>query len=527
MLCLFLGEFFLLTFRYDALTLLERPQSDWFSWLAYSGYALKAAAVFGAAMLLALGPRLRTYYQSLRICESDHLVMHLLLMQLIIYGVFFGLTDTIFGQSGLVRNTSLFVFTSWLASLCFVVGLSFLTFAPSSFWRKFVVQERRSIVMAILVALCSLAIALSAQQLWEPLSELTFVTAATLLELVYHEVVQDSGEFLLGTPTFVVKIAAACSGYEGIGLVVVLTGFYLSSFRREFRFPQAFWLFPIGIVAIWGFNAVRIVVLIIIGTEFSPAVAVGGFHSQAGWIAFLFVTFGLLTISYRLDFFTQRIRPQKIRSENVSTVFLMPLAALLSMTLLTSALAANFDWFYPIRVVVTATVLVLLWHHFKLQRFLVRPLKLSFVPILAGTLVFFVWLILVPEDPEGDAIFRAELSLVSTSVFYGWLILRVVGSVITVPLAEELAFRGFVMERLTKISGTKGLRLEFSWLALVASSVLFGVLHDAWLAGIAAGIIYGLVRYYRNNLTDCVVAHGVTNFLLFLFAYNTGAWSVL
>ncbi len=69
-------------------------------------------------------------------------------------------------------------------------------------------------------------------------------------------------------------------------------------------------------------------------------------------------------------------------------------------------------------------------------------------------------------------------------------------------------------------------RLRFSWIALVVSSVLFGLMHADWVAGILAGLAYGLVRYHRGSLTDAIVAHAMTNLFLTVYVIATGHWSV-
>ena len=86
-----------------------------------------------------------------------------------------------------------------------------------------------------------------------------------------------------------------------------------------------------------------------------------------------------------------------------------------------------------------------------------------------------------------------------------WLGFRVLGAVLTVPLVEELAFRGYVFRRL---SGTDPEGLErFPWWPLVASSVLFGALHGRWLAGTLAGMGYALAFNRRGRMGDADGGH--------------------
>jgi CAAX prenyl protease-like protein len=56
---------------------------------------------------------------------------------------------------------------------------------------------------------------------------------------------------------------------------------------------------------------------------------------------------------------------------------------------------------------------------------------------------------------------------------------------------------------------------RFSWLALLVSSLLFGLLHgDRWFVGILAGALYALVLLRRGRIGDAVAAHATTNALL-------------
>ena len=67
---------------------------------------------------------------------------------------------------------------------------------------------------------------------------------------------------------------------------------------------------PLGTVAIWLANVVRITALIAIGTWFSADIAAGGFHSQAGWIAFNAVGLGLVLLARGSRFFRRDDGPQ-------------------------------------------------------------------------------------------------------------------------------------------------------------------------------------------------------------------------
>ena len=340
LLSLFAGELLLVSFRYDALGLVETGgEHIWFGWLGYSGHLAKIGIVFAVAFLLALGPRLQTLYSNLLEEATAHAYVRMLLAQLIAYAAFFWFTHTIFANPSSSLSLPVWPVVMWLAALPLMTCLWLLAVAPAAYWLDLVRAERFAIGVASLVAIAAWGIAQASQELWGPLSDMTFDVSASLLGLAYSDVILDTESHLLGTRQFAVNIAAACSGYEGIGLVVVFTSFYLSVFRRDFRFPHALLLFPLGIITIWTFNAVRIVLLIIIGHELSPEVALGGFHSQAGWISFVLVTVGLMVIAYKVNYFSAS-RNTTVDRTGISApvALLVPLVVLLSSTMLTSAL---------------------------------------------------------------------------------------------------------------------------------------------------------------------------------------------
>ena len=84
-----------------------------------------------------------------------------------------------------------------------------------------------------------------------------------LLGVAYSDIYYSLPEKLVGTATFEITIAPECSGYEGVGLVTLLLALYLWLFRMHLRFPQALLLFPVGALAVWLANAVRITALIV------------------------------------------------------------------------------------------------------------------------------------------------------------------------------------------------------------------------------------------------------------------------
>jgi exosortase E/protease (VPEID-CTERM system) len=367
------------------------------------------------------------------------------------------------------------------------------------------------------------AIGRAATGLWLPLSRSTLWVVHGLLSLVYADSLCLPANLIVGTPSFIVRIEPECSGYEGIGLILTFLAGYLWFVRRDYRFPRSLGLLPLGAGAMWLANAFRIALLIGLGTSVSPDVAERGFHSHAGWLALNSVGLGLVFATRRMRFFTSdSLAAERPRTSSPSVAYLAPLVAILATALVTGAFSSGFDWFYPARVLAAAAVL---WA-FRCDYFELRW-TWSWPAVAIGAGTFLVWMALEPRTTsDAGATFSARLAALSPAGAIVWLAFRVVGSVVTVPLAEELAFRGYLTRRLISQDFESLPPGQFTWWSFLVSSVLFGALHGRWLAGTLAGMLYALALYRRGKLADAVLAHATTNALIAVYVLTTASWSL-
>ncbi|MBM4056843.1 MAG: exosortase E/protease, VPEID-CTERM system, partial [Planctomycetes bacterium] len=350
----------------------------------------------------------------------------------------------------------------------------------------------------------------------------------------------------IGIEGFTVKVNGGCSGYQGIGLIILLFSGYLWWFRRLHRFPQSFLLFPLGIGLIFLSNIVRITALILVGIWISPEIAVDGFHSQAGWVAFLVVGLGIIAAASRMPFFTLPVEDEHatggvpgstaataaaVRAASATAptygptvaACLFPFLAMLASTILTELFAekGTLSKGYPLRVIAIAAVLWNLRHEFRW-----REATLSPVAVALGGLTCVMWMLLAPSDPETAAsLDPAQLGLGWGSA---WLLMRFIGYMILVPIAEELAFRGFLARRLMSEDAEQVPIGSFTWVSFLGSSLAFGLFHGVqlWFPATLAGVAFAAALYHRRKLVDAIVAHATTNALLGFYAVFTGAWDL-
>ena len=119
-----------------------------------------------------------------------------------------------------------------------------------------------------------------------------------------------------------------------------------------------------------------------------------------------------------------------------------------------------------------------------------------------------------------------ELAAAVPAARAAWIALRVLAAVVTIPLAEELAFRGFLLRRLNSSNFEAVSLRAVTWGSLLGSSFAFGLLHgERWLAATAAGLLYGLSARRGARLTDAVIAHATTNALLCVYVLAFQKWN--
>jgi exosortase E/protease (VPEID-CTERM system) len=494
----------------------------WWAELLRQGRILPRLSVaVGVAVLLFASSRLR---EALREASEEDRCPRLwgpfLCGHLLSLAGFVWLTTVVLeGNVGLSRYPAAWVAAWALAGLTSLALLGAAALSPR-LWLALAKHSWAALLVGVAVGVASWGAGRITEEWWQPLSRATLWVVHQLLALVSRETIYRPGELVVGTPSFLVLLHPRCSGYEGIGLVWVFLGAYLWLFRRRQRFPQALLLLPIGTAVIWLANAVRIAALIALGTWWSPTVAVGGFHSLAGWLAFNGVALGLVVAAQRSRFFSAaEAAPQTAPAANLTAAYLAPLFALLAVGMLTSALSDGFDRLYPVRVLAAAVVL---WH-FR-SAYALR-LTWSWSAVAIGVAVFVLWLALVPV-PEGDSALPGALATLPAGWAAVWVVFRIVGSVVAVPLAEELAFRGYLTRRLIAQDFQEVPPGRFSWFSFLVSSVLFGLLHGHWLAGTLAGVGYALALYRRKELSDAVLAHMTSNALIAAWVLGMGRWSL-
>jgi CAAX prenyl protease-like protein len=190
---------------------------------------------------------------------------------------------------------------------------------------------------------------------------------------------------------------------------------------------------------------------------------------------------------------------------------------------------AAYPAIYALRIAVTAAVIIAAWP--SLRRWLGRP---SWWPPLLGIGLVVPWIVLavlqreagwgggVGERPSFDP-FTAFGG--GTPLAWAFLVLRFIGLVAIVPVAEELFLRGFLMRFVVHDEFWK---VPFGTLTVAAAgacALYAAVSHPAELVAAVGwfAVVSGIAAATRKPI-DCVLAHAGTNLALGAYVVATGNW---
>jgi exosortase E/protease (VPEID-CTERM system) len=408
-----------------------------------------------------------------------------------------------------------------------VLGLLF-TYIPPDHWLSSYRRNKKGVLTAGGAGCAAGLAALLLRNVWWPSDTAALYGSYFILRLLGQNPTIDIGTHDLGVSGFIVTVAPKCAGIEGVSMIILAFCLYLWLYRSQLRFPQVLMLLPIGAVASWIANLIRIAGLIMLGVHY-PNFAVNVFHSLAGWTYFILIGLGLVAASNHFAVFRAEHGPaasplflndREVPGHFPIGAWLLPLLAVMGVSMLTRPLYQDFDWLYPTRVIAACCVL------FAYRRqYLKFEWSISWEAIAIGAAVFGVWVILGRLfAPTNDAGFVRELHGVSHFHEGVWLVFRVFGAVATVPMAEELAFRGYLLRRLISFNVEPAAPVRFTWASFLISSVLFGASHQLWFAGALAGMAFAGALYYRGRVCDAIVAHATANALIAVLVLTTGAW---
>ena len=354
-----------------------------------------------------------------------------------------------------------------------------------------------------------------------------------ILRLFYPTVISIPSLAVVGTSKFRVVIAGNCSGIEGLVLMLAFTIGWIIYARRELRLARALLLVPIALLVSWILNLVRIAVLIAIGNAGHPQVAIRGFHSVAGWILFNAIALIFLLAAEHIPWFRRpatspTTSAPDLYDRNPAAPYLLPFLAVLATSLLTRAASSGFEAFYPVRFAVALATLFYFRADYR-RLYLQSQGRFGWLGPIAGVVIFAFWLPLahLTGSFATPSPLAHQLALLPTPQRIAWIAARAAAAILTVPIVEELAFRGYLARRIQSPDVDSIPFASLTFLSILISSVAFGALHGSmWIAGILSGLIFALVAKFSNRLGEAIAAHATANLLITLYVLTHHDYSL-
>ncbi len=511
---LLLAEYLLLSWAVDAARLERR-----ISWISGLGYWAPLAVAIGTAILLLTSRHALPAARVAVVAPATRRAWTYFAAHAVLFVAFLLLTLALFGEAfgELPGDTRAWFFAWALLGLAVIAALT-LVVVPLRQLLRGAWQRRVSILLGTLVGIAAWTAGRAAERLWGLLGGVTVRAVAKVLSWLFADSYYSATRLVVGTSHFKVAVAPVCSGAEGIGLIIVFTLFWLVIFRRSLRFPMALVLLPLGVVAAWTTNVLRIVGLIAIGSGWSRGLALGAFHSKAGWVLFCGVALALMMLSRRTRLFT-RVAPRPEETADSATAdtwhptaaYLMPLLSGIAALLVTGLFSIQ-----PGYAIQALSILVVLWVYRRNYR--IGHPSWGWTSVAIGAAVFAFDLAWGRLSSQGTMSLPETAGDVHSIAGAAMVAVGLVRSVILLPAAEELAFRGYLLRRLISSDFTEVSPSSFELGSFLISSVAFGVLQRSWVAGTVAGMLYAFAQYRRGRLEDAFLAHAVTSLLAFGYA---------
>lgn len=486
--------------------------------------SLLRAATASAALFALLASRMRPspFAVLSRHLQASPSLPMLGIHALLVTGLYW-LSCELFSQ----RSPSNLLASAWLLDGLLSIIFVLAAFIRLRFLPGLMRATTRAWVPAVLGAAAAYFAGPSMQSLWSLWRFTRAITFHLVLATITPLLPDVSGwqeMAIIGSPRFSIAIDDRCSGLEGVSLILIFCAVWLWLMRKEYRFPHVLIIFPVSALLIFLLNSVRLAVLFLIGYAGAPAVAMGGYHSQAGWLLFNLTAIGLMLLLGRIPWFAARRTPgNPAETADPTLYYLAPFLAILTATIISKAVTSGFEWAYPLRLFAGASVLF-----FFRERFRDLNWRIGWAGPAAGALAFALWMAWDSFHPEpSGSMIGAGLAALPLLPRTGWIGCRLLASVLTIPLAEELAFRGYLAPRLVSENFTSVRPDSIGAVPILISSLVFGALHGSrWFIATIVGVLYMAALRHRGSMGDAVAAHALTNALLCLLALTAGRWDL-
>ncbi len=160
--------------------------------------------------------------------------------------------------------------------------------------------------------------------------------------------------------------------------------------------------------------------------------------------------------------------------------------------------------------------------------------------ILFGIIGIIAWILIcrlqleqsitqfLPEwlRPEARASYNPFQSIDNTTGQIAFIMVRLLGLAILVPVIEEVFWRGFLLRWIISPDWQQEKIGVFTIKSFIWINFLFALAHPEWFAAFVYSALITILLYWKRDLWNCIVAHATSNLLLGGYVLYTGNWGL-
>jgi exosortase/archaeosortase family protein len=164
--------------------------------------------------------------------------------------------------------------------------------------KKIIVSYQKELIYAFLLAIIFYGLLTVVYSLWRLLAEAVLHSVKWLLKLIgISSTILPPRTLILSR--FGINIAQYCSGIESIALFTALYMLIGVLDWDKLNHRRFLCIFPIAIIILFGFNILRVYVLILAGYYINPQIAFSLFHTYAGMVFFILYSAMFWAVGYK------------------------------------------------------------------------------------------------------------------------------------------------------------------------------------------------------------------------------------
>jgi uncharacterized protein len=208
--------------------------------------------------------------------------------------------------------------------------------------------------------------------------------------------------------------------------------------------------------------------------------------------------------------------------------YILPMAVFLLFTQLGVWWPKLYPFTYIVKTLVVAILLMVLWKHYTKIRW-----NHWWLGILVGIIGVVQWVgmenLLRHYWPDYPKLASADpydpTTIASPMLQMSFIAVRWLGAALLVPVMEELFWRDYLWRQIAAPNDFKMVPVgEPDYKAFFIVAIVFSFVHIQWMTAIVWGLLIGWLLLRTRSLGACIIAHGVTNFLLGAWVLYTRDW---